>query len=70
MGILYQYGGGTDEPDMNKAIDWYEKSAENGNPIAQYQLATLYENGNGLPKDLQKPNTIMSNRPKANRKYR
>lgn len=54
MGILYQYGGGTDEPDMNKAIDWYEKSAENGNPIAQYQLATLYENGNGLPKDLQK----------------
>lgn len=52
MGILSQYG--TPEPDMKAAIDWYEKAARQGNPIAQFLLARSYENGNGVPKDLEK----------------
>ena len=52
MGILSQYG--TPEPDMKAAIDWYEKAARQGNPIAQFLLTRSYENGNGVPKDLEK----------------
>ncbi len=52
MGILSQYG--SPEPDMKTAIGWYEKAARQANPIAQFLLARSYENGNGVPKDLEK----------------
>ena len=39
---------------MRKAVYWYKKSADQGNPISQYQLAVIYENGDGVPKNLEK----------------
>ena len=39
---------------MEKAAEWYSKSAAQGNTAAQYQLAEIYEKGEGVPKDLKK----------------
>lgn len=52
MGILSQYR--SPEPDMKTAIGWYEKAARQENPAAQHQLATFYEEGVVVPKDLKK----------------
>lgn len=38
LGMLNQYSL-PPEKDMQKAIAWYKKSADQGNPISQYQLA-------------------------------
>ena len=34
--------------DYAEAAKWYRKSAEQGNPQAQYSLGTLYEGGFGV----------------------
>lgn len=34
--------------DVSKAVYWYEKAAEGGNPRAQNKLGILYEQGNGV----------------------
>ncbi len=39
---------------MEKAVQWYEKAAAQGNTVAQYQLAEIYEKGEGIPQDLKK----------------
>ena len=39
---------------MDKAIYWYEKSAEQGYQDAQNGLAHIYQNGNGIDKDMDK----------------
>ena len=36
---------------MRKAIYWYEKAAENGDKIAQYNLGNYYKLGNRIEKD-------------------
>jgi TPR repeat protein len=41
------YGAG----DFPKAVELFRALAERGNPVAQYNLGVLYENGQGLPKD-------------------
>ena len=41
MGAYYESGNGV-EKDQWKAIYWYTKAAEQGNPNAQYHLAVLY----------------------------
>lgn len=41
MGTYYESGNGV-EKDYWRAIYWYTKSAEQGNPNAQYHLAVLY----------------------------
>lgn len=35
-----------------KALPWFRKAAELGNPQAQVELAELYEAGDGVPKDM------------------
>jgi len=35
-------------------VKYYELSAEQGNAQVQYNLAVCYENGRGVPKDLNK----------------
>ncbi|POG75401.1 hypothetical protein GLOIN_2v1770278 [Rhizophagus irregularis DAOM 181602=DAOM 197198] len=49
------------EKDIGKAIYWYQKAADEGNKIVQYNLSytqnklgTLYKNGIGTDKDLEK----------------
>jgi Sel1 repeat-containing protein len=34
-----------------QAVDWYRKSAEQGNALGQERLAFMYERGRGLPQD-------------------
>ena len=41
-------------------VDWYRKAATAGNPDAQYQLATLYLRGAGVPKSLEDAATWFS----------
>ena len=40
--------------DFEKAFKWYRFSAEQGNADAQNNLATMYEEGDGIEKDFNK----------------
>src|SRR6266498_2153131 len=42
------------EKNLEKAFYWYQKAAENGHIKAQYNLAILYEDGEGTEKNLEK----------------
>src|SRR5690242_10691732 len=44
LGSLYEIGYGT-KRDFAKAAEWYEKAAQLGFVIAQYNLANLYYDG-------------------------
>ena len=37
---------------MTEAVKWYRLSAEQGDAVAQYNLALCYENGDGVSKDI------------------
>ena len=39
------------EKDTEYAIEWFTRSAERGNPYAQYMLGKLYLNGKEIPYD-------------------
>lgn len=41
LGLLLEEGRGIQQ-DLEKAIEWYTKSAENGYANAQYSLGSLY----------------------------
>ena len=41
------------EPLINQAIPHYLELADNNNPLANYNLGLLYENGAGVPSDLE-----------------
>lgn len=43
LGALYNKGGVIPRDDRAAAV-WFQKAAEQGNPEAQYQLGSLYEN--------------------------
>jgi len=45
-GVIFERGLGT-EKNETKAIEWYEKSAEQGNLDAQYNIALMYLSGRG-----------------------
>ena len=54
LGTLYYYGNGVPEDEI-KAVQWWRKSAEQGSPFAQYDLAMAYHDGiGGLPKSNKK----------------
>ena len=50
---MYYNGDGTVK-DLKQGFYWYKKSAEQGNPIAQSNIATLYSSGNGIEKNSKK----------------
>ena len=50
LGFCYENGIGTDE-DAYKATEWYKSAAEDGDVIAQYNLAECYRTGSGAVKD-------------------
>ncbi len=50
LGVLYASGCGV-EKDQNEALRWYRKAAERGDSRAQYNLATAYFEGDGVPVD-------------------
>ena len=43
-GDEYYYAG-----DYTKAVEYYQKAAEQGNAAAQYNLGVYYYNGEGVP---------------------
>ena len=53
LAVAYEFGDGV-KVDIKKASDLYIKSAENGNRLAQWQLAQLYFDGGLLPINLEK----------------
>lgn len=53
LGVCYKYGIGV-KADLEKAIIWLSKSAEQGNKDAKYELGLCYEFGKGVQKDLPK----------------
>lgn len=50
---MYLHGKGTDQ-NPEKAVDWFTKAVEAGNLQAAYELAKLYESGNGVTCDTKK----------------
>lgn len=42
------------EKNLEKAVEWYRKSAEQGYDRGQFCLAGCYENGEGVPIDKEK----------------
>jgi hypothetical protein len=50
LGVLYARGWGV-EKDQNEALQWYRKAAEQGDRRAQYNLASAYFEGDGVPVD-------------------
>ena len=47
---MYLYGTGV-EPNAQKAMEWFRKSAENSEPRALYQMALFYRDGIGIEAD-------------------
>ncbi|MBQ7166435.1 MAG: SEL1-like repeat protein [Treponema sp.] len=54
IGDSYFSGTNGARKDYEKAVFWLEKSAEQGNDMAQYALACCYTNGLGVEKDEDK----------------
>ena len=50
---MYHHGQGMDV-NYKKAIEWYEKAAEQGNAAAQNNLGLIYTHGNGVDVNYQK----------------
>ena len=48
LAIYYAYGNGGVDVDMSMAAGWFEKAAERGVVDSQFNLAILFENGQGL----------------------
>ena len=53
LGEIYEEGREV-EKNEKKAIELYEKAANQGNPKAQYKLGKMYEEGRGVKKDAKK----------------
>lgn len=48
LAIYYAYGNGGVDVDMGMAAGWFEKAAERGVVDSQFNLAILFENGQGV----------------------
>ena len=47
---MYNNGQGVAQ-DYKEAVKWYTKAAEQGDELAQYNLALMYDNGKGVAQD-------------------
>lgn len=52
LAIYYAYGNGDVAVDMGVAAGWFEKAAERGVVDSQFNLAILFENGQGVKQSL------------------
>jgi TPR repeat protein len=51
LGIRYYNGDGV-RIDLRQAAHWFQLAADQGNPVAEYELGALYQDGEGgLPRD-------------------
>lgn len=51
LGTMYQYGFGATEPDIAKAMEWFEKAVELDNTTAMLNLGVIYYYGYGVEPD-------------------
>ena len=51
LGAAYENGLNGARKDMAAAARWYQLSAAQGIPFAQYNLAQMYATGTGVPRD-------------------
>lgn len=51
-GMHYMLGRGV-EQNYGKALTWFERAADQGNPYAESQIAYLYAAGKGVPKNYE-----------------
>ena len=54
LGISYHFGTSDVPKDMEKAVYWYTKAAEQGHALAQNDLGNRYQIGEGVPKNSEK----------------
>ena len=52
LALYYAEGRGGVEADLPTAANWFEKAAERGVVDSQFNLAVLFESGQGLPKNI------------------
>ena len=53
LGIFAEAGVGTEHPDLAGALEWYKKAARQGSLDAATNIALMYADGKGVPKDPQ-----------------
>ena len=51
LGTIYDFGRGGIPQDFKKAMSWYLRAAQQDHSSAQYNLAIMYQDGVGVPKD-------------------
>jgi TPR repeat protein len=61
-GYLIAFGqdAGQGKQDYSQAAHWFTMASQQGNHIAQLELAILYETGRGVTQDLQKAKGLYS----------
>ena len=47
LGWMYENGQGV-EKDLEEAVKWYRKAADQGNAYAQYNVGVVYYKGEGV----------------------
>lgn len=55
---MYELGRGT-EPDMTKAVQWYEQAFNKGQNNARAHLGVLYFEGSGVTRDIKKAISLL-----------
>ncbi|KAF9908661.1 hypothetical protein EC991_009589 [Linnemannia zychae] len=53
LGDMYREGSGVNK-DLQAALDWFTKAADQEDPVAQFKIGTLYDNGEGVSRDHSK----------------
>src|SRR5215813_9227458 len=51
LGVLYENGKGVPARDFTQAVQWYRAAAAQGFPAGQNNLALLYADGRGVPRN-------------------
>lgn len=54
LGEIYRDGGPGLEKDLERAVSWFMKAADQGDPVGLFQLGLLYVNGTGVSPDRSK----------------
>jgi hypothetical protein len=55
LGAMY-----TEEQNYIEAVEWYRKAADLGDEEAMFRVGSMYENGEGVEKDIQKAKELYS----------
>ena len=61
LGTYYYFGDGGFDIDMARALELFERGANRGYGPAEYMLALMYRDGNGVNADIQKALAYLNN---------